>query len=688
MAEQPDVYGPVVVGRGTDYGMELSVSDPFVYAVGFENALTPEEALGEMGALPGEWSPRGLAYSESPPSRIEHRFESSGATDAITPATLAEIVAAEDNQIRYVVPVYRSEEFGLTEFTPVPNHVVVTVMDSSVLEEIDAEARDQGFFPVYYRDRNVGEFFLRIYSSLISEPAEAPAEEFTDYKGEPGPALWLIDRLTSLDILRNAGLEAEPDWYIAYPNDLGSDASRTVERLADSHEPLPDVAMDESAVKVAVLDGEFDLNHASTKLPFGHPRRNVMENTDQVDVVNDHAHGTLCAGLIGARSGIDGWEEGGVVPTANLLPVSIYRTKEPIRAELGFLVAGINYAAEQRCKIISISVGGFPSARTLTKAVSDADDDGSLIIAGTGNRRSGDHDGAGFVLYPARYGKVIAVGAAMVDVSDSLGPLRRVSVHTSQAASESVPWESRYGKGLDVVAPGLCVTSTDISAEDGESHDVSPVGDIWNRFSGTSAATPLVAGFAAKIASQTGGSPQQIRDAIRDAAVRLGQYKYVRTRLERPWDWKVGFGWIDRTIIDEWVPDGDTPPEEPHDPEEDIPMTDPTEDTTDPEFECMPGELLVDIVGDEATYLGKFSNAVQPLADFLAALASTDDYCSVMTAHFWRDPYRTARVAGLPWDAAILLGGGNWQAVYEAVDVELHQVQNTGGAGPIWVRVD
>ena len=685
----PDVYGPVIVGGGTDYEMELTVSEPFRYAAGFETVLTPEEALETMNAIPGEWRLTEPPYSDQSRSRIEHRFEDAGATDAIPPPVLAPIVADDGNPIRYVVPVYKSAEFGSTAFTPVPNRVVVSVLDESVFDQVDGAALTQGFSPVSYRDRFPdadrvdGGTFTRIYSSFGSEEEE----RYPLYTGEPGPALWLIEHLMSLDVAADAGLVAEPDWYIAYPNDLGNGAAQSADDSVASHGQVDQVAMHAGGVKVAVLDGEFDLNHASGKLPFGQPRVNVMDDNDEVDAVNNHAHGTLCAGVIGAQSGIQHWLEGGVEPAADMIPISIYRAVNQVPVELEHLVEGINDAAAHGCRVISISVAGYPAANTLIRAVAEANDAGAVIVAGTGNREEGAFDRAGFVLYPAKFGNVIAVGAAINRPSDPLGPLRRVSIRLSGEEDELVRWESRHGTGIDVVAPGLCVTSTDISGPDGASKKDSPVGDIWNRFSGTSAATPLVAGFAAKIARRTGGSPQQIRNAIRDAAVRLGPYEYARTRFGRPWDWRVGFGWIDHTIIDGWEPTQTDDNSNGQGSNKEGLMTGDTTETNDSEIGCGPSELFVDVSDDEASYRGKFGTAITPLADFLASLASTDEYCCTMGAHFWRDPYRTARIAGLPWSAAVLLGSGDWQAVYEAVDVELHRVENPGGPGPIWVRV-
>jgi hypothetical protein len=444
------------------------------------------------------------------------------------------------------------------------------------------------------------------------------------------------------------------------------------------------------AVKVAVLDGEFDLNHASGNLVFGFPQRNVMDDNDQVGALEGHAHGTLCAGIIGAQPGIDGWPVGGVEPSATMIPIAIYRTTEPVRAELGHLIEGIDIAAAEGCEVISISVGGFPPANALISAVARAAR-GAVIVAGTGNRRSGRYDRADFVLYPAKFENVVGVGAAIVGGTDPSAPLHRVSLDLTTPPNEPVRWESRYGSGLDVVAPGLGVTSTDISGPSGASNDPSPTGDIWDRFSGTSAATPLVAGFAAKIVRMTSGTPGDTAKAIRDAAQRLGPYRYQRTRFGRPWDWRVGFGWIDRSIVAAWEPTGSGRDEDDPEPNAEGDQLTDTNDTTvcgttDNTIMCGPDELLTNIVDDEATYLGKFTEAVRPLSDFLAALGSGSGYCCAMAAHFWRDPYRTAIIAGLPWEAAMLLGRGDWQAVYEAVDVELHRLEYPGGPGPIWVR--
>jgi subtilisin family serine protease len=433
-------------------------------------------------------------------------------------------------------------------------------------------------------------------------------------------------------------------------------------------------------IKVAILDGEFDLNHASGKLEFGQPRMNVTNDSADVGIVNNHAHGTLCAGIVGAEELIADWPDGGIAPGVRMLPVSVYRTEEAAPgAQLQDLVDGINAAVDEQCAVISISLSGFPPASSLIDAIEKAERNNTVIVAGTGNRRADEPDRADFVQYPARFATVLGVGAATLDESGGQPALNRISTTLSSNAVEpQAAWESRYGAGLDVVAPGLDVTSTDISDTGGANNVESPEGDVWIGFSGTSAATPLVAGFAALIANSGIRSPGSIRQQIRLAADQIGPGLYTKERNGILWNRRVGFGWIDREVIKQW-PLG-------NEDEGDGALSD-SGNVSESIVECAVDEEISEFVGVEGyEFAGMFEDALRPVSDFLTVLGSTDPKCCKMAARFWQDPYRTARIAGLPWHAAVLLGQGDWRAVYQAVDVEMHRVENPGGPGPIWVR--
>ncbi len=82
---------------------------------------------------------------------------------------------------------------------------------------------------------------------------------------------------------------------------------------------------------------------------------------------------------------------------------------------------------------------------------------------------------------PANINKVIAVGAV---------------------GMFGIRWEkSNYGTGLDVVAPGTNIYTTDRQGSDGYNNASGINGDYYSNFGGTSAAAPHVAGIAALILS-------------------------------------------------------------------------------------------------------------------------------------------------------------------------------------------
>ncbi len=138
----------------------------------------------------------------------------------------------------------------------------------------------------------------------------------------------------------------------------------------------------------------------------------------------------------------------------------------------------INWTASKGVKVISMSLGGG-SSTTLQQAVRNADDT-AIVIAAAGN------DGDGTLNYPAAYPEVVSVAAT--DNRD-----QRASFSNANA-------------DVEIAAPGVDVLST-------------RRGGGYFTLSGTSMATPHVAGVAAVIAQRNPGfTPAQIRSKL-DAAV-------------------------------------------------------------------------------------------------------------------------------------------------------------------------
>jgi hypothetical protein len=231
MIQIPDRYEPITIGRDP-YVSELQFVEPYVYAFGFEQATDPNEALEIVVGIGGHWEFAEPRYVVSlVQNRSEYRFVHTDGDAGLSPGDLRDVTDA-DNPIRYIVPIYSSDEPGVPPYTLVPNHVVVTLADLSIVDpgRLDELAAQQEFFPLTFRDVSRDSGFRRTYSSLVDRPMLEPPDEFIDYRGEPGPALRLINVM--IDEVASAEFAAEPDWYLDHPDDLGTPAT-TVQHETD-----------------------------------------------------------------------------------------------------------------------------------------------------------------------------------------------------------------------------------------------------------------------------------------------------------------------------------------------------------------------------------------------------------------------------------------------------------------------
>ena len=183
--------------------------------------------------------------------------------------------------------------------------------------------------------------------------------------------------------------------------------------------------------------------------------------TESRGCADDNGHGTHVAGTIAGTAN----NAQGVVGVAFNSPLAICKA---LHGALGTgSTAGvancITYLAGKGAKVISMSLGGGASS-TLQAAVNQAVAQDILIIAAAGN------DGDGTLNYPAAYPNVVSVAAT--DQNDA-----RASFSNANA-------------DVEISAPGVDITST---WNDG----------AYNTISGTSMATPHVAGAAALIRGKT-----------------------------------------------------------------------------------------------------------------------------------------------------------------------------------------
>lgn len=224
-------------------------------------------------------------------------------------------------------------------------------------------------------------------------------------------------------------------------------------------------------VLLAVIDTGVDYKHknlAPNSVPGYDFRDNDADPMDQTSQQNP-GHGTHCAGIVGATGLIDGGISG-LSPEVSIMPLRFLGADGSGSLEGG--IKAIDYAIEHHVQVISASWGASVSpstAKPLVEAIERAEKAGIIFVTAAAN--DGKNNDTTDV-YPANAGlpNMITVAASN--------------------SSDSKPSWSNYGKAkVSLAAPGEAIMST-------------LPGDKYGNLSGTSMATPLVAGLVAFLKAQ------------------------------------------------------------------------------------------------------------------------------------------------------------------------------------------
>lgn len=259
-------------------------------------------------------------------------------------------------------------------------------------------------------------------------------------------------------------------------------------------------------VTVAVLDTGVDLEHPDLKDILVAGKNYATEGTPPQD---GNGHGTHCAGII-ASQGVSAESPVGVAAKSNvkIMPVKVLGDD----GSGGFqnIEKGIRWATENGADVISMSLGGGLEYGEMkvedlrNEVLQAAIDKGVIVVAAAGNESCaiGGECGSGgifskkFVEYtvlPCAYEHTICVGA-----TDPNETLARYSNFASKKSS------GKYRTRADMNAPGTGIYST----------WPTKLGS-FKAISGTSMATPFVAGMAALYKSADKSlSQEQLRSLL------------------------------------------------------------------------------------------------------------------------------------------------------------------------------
>jgi subtilisin family serine protease len=213
----------------------------------------------------------------------------------------------------------------------------------------------------------------------------------------------------------------------------------------------------------------------------------VENDNNPFDDKGNDGHGTHTAGILGAQ-GNNKIGVSGVMQKTSIMPIRIFKDNGDAPSD-STIAAAIRYGADNGAKVSNNSWGstsGYDGDQIYT-AIKYAGAKGQVFVAAAGND-SRNLDGRGSD-YPAEYSldNIVAVAA-----TDSSG---RLASYSDYGSSE-----------VDIAAPGDNVLST-------------LPGGKYGRMSGTSMATPMVAGTVAlMLSSDRSLSISQIKQRLLDGA--------------------------------------------------------------------------------------------------------------------------------------------------------------------------
>ncbi|WP_055590727.1 S8 family peptidase [Streptacidiphilus griseoplanus] len=258
-------------------------------------------------------------------------------------------------------------------------------------------------------------------------------------------------------------------------------------------------------VDVAVLDTGVDGSHPDLTDRIAGSASFVPDENVFEDPVG---HGTHVASTIAGTGAASGGKEKGVAPDARLHIGKVLGTVCDIggcggSGQISWILAGMEWAArDQHAKIINMSLGGTPSdgSDPLSQAVDELSaETGALFVVAAGNSGAPDT-----VAAPGAADAALTVGA--VDGADQLAGF-----------SSQGPRVGDFGLKPELTAPGVDVLAARSQLSEGDGY--------YRTMSGTSMATPHVAGAAALLAAaHPDWTGRQLKDALISSTKATPQY--------------------------------------------------------------------------------------------------------------------------------------------------------------------
>ncbi|MGW3205241.1 S8 family serine peptidase [Streptomyces sp. NPDC001135] len=467
--------GPGRTGRG-----------PVLLAAGLVGALLP---AGPAAAAPPAAPPAAAA-----PSRA-------AAAATVTLVTGDKVTVTDLGHGKKTVTVQRAQGATGAVRTQVGNGVITVVPDEA-LPYLRAGTLDRRLFDVSGLIRQ----------GLTDAGAGATPLIVTYGKGARPATPAGTERTRSLPSLRGAAVEAGKGrtFWRSFTHHDGVDKvwldGRVRAGMAESNAQIGtpagwEAGLTGKGVTVAVLDTGADLGHPDLKGRVTAAKSFV----DGQEVADGNGHGTHVTSTVGGSGAASDGKERGVAPGAGLAVGKVLSDQGS--GSESQVIAGMEWAARDvHARIVSMSLGSTepsdgtdPMAQSLNTLSRET---GALFVVAAGNAGAPSSIGS-----PGAADAALTVGA--VDSADR-------AAHFTGAGP-------RYGDNAlkpDLSAPGVDILAARSQLTDGSGY--------YTSMSGTSMATPHVAGVAALLAQQhpdwTGA---RLKDALMSTSRQLDASAYV-----------------------------------------------------------------------------------------------------------------------------------------------------------------
>jgi len=243
---------------------------------------------------------------------------------------------------------------------------------------------------------------------------------------------------------------------------------------------------------------------------------------NRAEPYDDHGHGTHCASIAAGTGEASGGTYTGVAPEASLIGLKVLNSAGS--GSESDIIAAVQWCVDNKDKygidVISMSLGASrdcDGSCSMCQAVDNAWDEGLFVAVAAGN----DGPSRNTIGCPGNAWKVMTVGA----IDDSTGSIASFSSRGPTKDTRLDP---------DICAPGVSITA----AKAGTTDD-------YTTMSGTSMATPHIAGVAALLIDAKGGSvsPNLVRGAMISTATDKGDagpdivYGWGIVNVEAAYNW-------------------------------------------------------------------------------------------------------------------------------------------------------